>query len=521
VTSFSSRIDRRTALKVAGAGAAAISTGISLTADRALAQDATPTSAAAGELIIGKGAEAVGFDPGVVTAVSSLDLLVMAYENLVVFDDAGEPQPQLAESWEIIDDLTYVFTLRQGIKFSSGKALTADDVVYTFNRIKDPATASPRASQFGLVDAIEATDASTVTFRLSAPYGPFLATLAASYSAIVPQLDPPADFTTTIDGTGPFLLQEYKQDTETVLAANPAYWQPDVPKLATLRYKILPDEPSRLAAIRTGDIQLTTLADPVSADSARTSEGVTVVEQETTDYYLLGFNCKLAPFDNEKVRQALSMAIDRQAIIDAVFFGKGQVTGAIVPTLGDWAQDVAQLPRYQQDTDGAKALLEEAGVSDLSFKVVVGSLYPEFVSIALVIKDQLSEIGVTMDLEQVEWGTFVDRWIARDFEAFVSYNGSGNDPDLAVYAMLSTDGSTNAFQFSDEEVDRLLENGRTTTDAEERKAFYQEVEVAVAEAAPALFISTRYAYFATQSNVSGFAPSSSQTWDTLAQTVVS
>lgn len=491
----------------------------------AAAQDdtgATPQNAVgSGELIIGKGAESAGFDPGVVTAVSSLDLLVMVYENLVAFDDDGQPQPQLAESWEIVDDLTYVFTLRQGVSFHSGKLLDAGDVVYTFNRIKDEATASPRASQFTQVESIEATDKETVTFNLNAPYGPFLATLAASYSGIVPKNEPATDFQTTMDGTGPFMLGEFKADTQTVLVANPNYWQTGLPKLASLNYKILPEETARLNAIRKGDIQLTTLADPVSADTARESEGVNVIEQETTDYYLLGFNCKVAPFDDPKVRQALSIAIDRQAIVDAVFFGKGQVTGPIVPTLGDWAQPVDQLPRYQQDIDGAKALLEEAGQSDLSFKVVVGSLYPEFVSIALVIQDQLKESGVTMELEQVEWGTFIDRWIARDFQSFVSYNGSGNDPDLAVYAMLTTDGSTNAFQFSDDEVDRLLTNGRTTTDREARKGYYQELEVAVAEAAPALFISTRYAYFAAQEGVVGFAPSSSQTWDTLAQTTVS
>jgi peptide/nickel transport system substrate-binding protein len=317
------------------------------------------------------------------------------------------------------------------------------------------------------------------------------------------------------------MMSEFKADTQTVLVANPNYWQTGLPKLASLNYKIQPEETARLNALRAGDINLTTLADPVSADAARSSDGINVIEQETTDYYLLGFNCKQAPFDDAKVRQALSIGIDRQAIIDAVFFGKGQVTGPIVPTLGDWAQPVDQLPRYQRDVDGAKALLEEAGKSDLSFKILVGALYPEFVSIALVIQDQLKDIGVTAELEQVEWGTFIDRWIARDFESFVSYNSSGNDPDLAVYAMLTTDGSTNAFQYSDDEVDRLLTNGRTTTDRDERKAFYQELEVAVAEAAPALFISTRYAYFAAQAGVVGFAPSSSQTWDTLAQTTVS
>lgn len=518
MTGFSSRFDRRTALKVSGAMALAGGLpGIAAAQDAATPQ----SSAGSGELIIGKGVESKGFDPGTVTAASSFDILGMIYENLLTFDDDGQPQPQLAESWEVVDDLTYVFKLRQGVTFHSGKMLDADDVVFTFNRIKDEATASPRASQFTGVDSIEATDKQTVTFNLSAPNGPFLATLSAGFSEILPKTDPAIDFLSQTDGTGPFMMGEFKADTQTVLVANPNYWQTGLPKLASLNYKIQPEETARLNALRAGDINLTTLADPVSADAARSSDGINVIEQETTDYYLLGFNCKQAPFDDAKVRQALSIGIDRQAIIDAVFFGKGQVTGPIVPTLGDWAQPVDQLPRYQRDVDGAKALLEEAGKSDLSFKILVGALYPEFVSIALVIQDQLKDLGVTVELEQVEWGTFIDRWISRDFESFVSYNSSGNDPDLAVYAMLTTDGSTNAFQFSDDEVDRLLTNGRTTTDRDERKGFYQELEVAVAEAAPALFISTRYAYFAAESGVVGFAPSSSQTWDTLAQTTVS
>lgn len=508
-------LDRRSLVKLAGGSTAAMLAGASPV--QIVAQDEAQTQT--GELIIGKGQEAVGFDPGNVTATSSFDLIVVAYERLVRFDESGEVLPELAESWEMPDDLTYVFTLRRNVTFHNGKTLTADDVKFTFDRIMDEANASPWASQFEPVDEIEATDGQTVTFRLNAPYGPFLATLSAAYASILPN-DENIDFQSEMVGTGPFLLESWEQDTETVMVAHTAYWNPEVPKLETVRWRILPDEPARLAAVRTGEIHLTAIADPLTVESATESEGVRVLEQETTDYYLLGLNTAEAPFDDVNVRRALSLAIDREAIVEAVFFGRGQVTGPLVPTLGDWAQPAEQLPTYQVDREKAKSLLEEAGQSDLSFTILVGSLYQEFVNIALVIQDQLSEIGVTAELEQVEWSTFIDRWKERDFESFVSFNGSGNDPDRALYPAFITDGSVNAFQFSDEEVDRLLESGRTTTDREARQTIYQNLEVVLAESAPAIFISTRVSFFAVREAVRGFQPTAVQTWDTLDQTSV-
>ncbi|HEU0163580.1 MAG TPA: ABC transporter substrate-binding protein, partial [Thermomicrobiales bacterium] len=399
--------------------------------------------------------------------------------------------------------------------------LKASDVKYTFERIIDPKTASSWASQLSLVDSIEATDDATVTFKMKSPYGPFLATASASFAAILPQASPEIDFQSTAVGTGPFAWGKYTKDTETVLNANPTYWDAGFPKLASLDYKILPDEATRLASIRTGEVQLTTLTDPVSVDTASKSDGVTTISQDTTDYYLLGLNCAKAPFNNEKVRQALSLAIDRQAIIDAVFFGNGKVSGPIAPTLGDWSLPADQLPNYKVDTDQAKALLAEAGVSDLSFKIVVGDLTTDFQNIALVIQDQLKKIGVDAQLDQVEWGTFIDRWKAKDFESFVSYNGSGNDPDRALYPTVYSTGSTNVFGYSDPNVDKLLDQGRATADADARKKIYQEIETTLSTASPIIFLNTRVAQYALRDTVQGFKPSAAQTWDTLKETTVS
>lgn len=511
---------RRDLAKMTGAAAVAGAFCTVPWARIALAQDASPSaSGATGTLIIGKPEEAVGLDPAMVTATSSFQLIAVVYETLLIFDDSGEPIGILAESWEQPDDTTYVFTLREGVTFHNGQPLTAEDVKFTFERMMDPESGSPWTSQFEPIDSIEATDERTVTFTMKEPYGPFLATLSSNYAAILPNL-PDTDFQAGMIGTGAFMLQEYVQDTRTILAAFPDYWREGQPMVGTLQYNILPDESARVAAVRTGDIHLTMLADPISIETVRGDSNVVVIEHDTTDYYLLGLNCAEAPFDDVRVRQALSMAIDRQAILDSVFFGAGQVSGPIVPTLGDWATPLEELPNYAVDREAAQALLEEAGASDLTFSITVGADRTEFVNIALVIQDQLAEIGVTVELDQVEWGTFIDKWVARDFQSFVSFNGSGNDPDRALYPALITDGSVNAFQYSNPDVDALLEQGRTQAEHEERKTTYQELEQIIAEEAPLIFIGTRVGYFATTADVEGFAPTASQTWMTLPETTV-
>lgn len=503
-------VNRRSLLKSVGA-AAAIGSFCTIPS-RAFAQNGDT-------IIIGKAEEAVGWDPAKVTATSSFELMALVYETLVIFDAEGKPMGILAESWEQPDDTTYVFTLREGVTFHNGDPLTAEDVKFTFERLMDPEGGSVWVSQFEPVESVEATDERTVTFTLKESYGPFMAALSAAYASILPNL-PDTDFQTEMIGTGAYKIQEHVKDTQTSLVAHDGYWREGQPVTPNLRYNIMPEESARLAAVRTGEIHISSLVDPVIIDTARSDDSIKVIDQETTDYYLLGLNCAVAPFDDVKVRQALSMAIDRQAIVDSVFFGAGQVSGPIVPTMGDWANDLSALPNYEVDREGAKALLEEAGASDLTFSITVGSNRIEFVNIALVIQDQLKEIGVTVELDQVEWGTFIDKWVARDFESFVSYNGSGNDPDRALYPALTTGGSVNAFQYSNPELDELLEQGRKLTDHDERRAVYQEAEILIAEEAPLIFINTRAGHFAAASSLQGWEPTSWQTWMTLPEATV-
>ena len=459
-----------------------------------------------GTLIIGKAQEAVGLDPHLVTASSSFDIIRQVYNQLVDLDDDYTPIPELAESWENPDDTTFIFNLRQGVKFHNGRELTAADVKYSFERIVNPDVGSPWASQLELIDAFETPDDYTVVIKLKEPFGAFMSTIASIWAAIVPQEEVEAngDLQQVMIGTGPFMLDEYIGETRTVLKANPDYFEGS-PMVDGITYLIIPDEAARLAALRTGEIYMSDMTDATSAGLAARSEAVSVLSQQTTDYYLLGINCQRDPFTDVRVRQALSLAIDRQALVNSVFFGEGMVSGPIVPTLGNWAVPLDELPYYEPNIEKAKELLADAGYADgLEFTITASPRYPQFTSIALVLQNQLKEAGITVTLDQVEWGTFIRKWIDRDFDTFVSYNGSGNDPDRALYPMLHTGGSVNAFQFSDEEIDTLLETARTTVDWEERAAVYHDAALKIAEQTPLIFLNTRTAYVAVSDQVHDF-----------------
>jgi peptide/nickel transport system substrate-binding protein len=476
-----------------------------------------PGPQSGGTLIVGKAQEAVGLDPALVTASSSFMIIQQVYNQLIDLDDDYAPIPELAESWENPDDTTFVFHLRQGVKFHNGRELVADDVKYSFERITDPDVGSPWATQLELVDSIETPDDYTVEIKLKEPFGAFMPTIASAWAAIVPQEEVEAngDLQQVMVGTGPFMLDEYVEETHTVLKANADYFG-DAPMVDGITYQIIPDTAARLAALRTGEIHMSAMPDATSAGLAARSEGISVLSQQTTDYYLLGINTEREPFDDVRVRQALSLASDRQAVVDSVFFGEGMATGPIVPTLGEWAVPIDELPYYEVDIERAKALLAEAGYPDgFETTITASPRYPQFTSIALVLQSQLKEIGIEVTLDQVEWGTFIQKWIDRDFDTFVSYNGSGDDPDRALYPMLHTGGSVNAFQFSDEEVDALLEEARTTVDREERIATYRDAAMKIAEQAPLIFLNTRTEYVAVRDNVNDFELSPVDTYRSL------
>jgi peptide/nickel transport system substrate-binding protein len=472
----------------------------------ASAAPAASAPAKGGMLLFGKAQEAVGLDPHLTPAISGRVLTALVYERLVYLNDKGEPTGELAEKWSQPDPTTYTFSIRKGVKFHNGRELKAADVKYSFERILDKATASPWATQLAPVQSIETSDDYTVTFKLKTSFGPFLNVLAFDWAAIVPQeaVKQYGDLTQRMVGTGPFVLDEYVLNTRTVLKAFPQYWGTR-PAVDGITFRIIPDEAARLASLRTGEVQMAQLSDPLAVGMASRTEGARVISQPTTDYYMFAFNVRKKPFDDIRVRQAVALAINRKAVMDTVVFGDAELVGVLPPTLGDWATPISQLPYAKQDLAKAKTLLADAGYPNgFAFTVLASPQYSQFPAIGLAMQSQLKQIGVTLNVDPTEWGSFLSRWRARDFDSFISYQAAGSDPDDALYQNFRGGSSFNAVGLDDPKFNELLDKGRSTTDRSQRLAIYKDAQLRADEVLPDIFLFTRTEYMGVRSNVQGF-----------------
>ncbi len=460
-----------------------------------------------GTLSIGITQQVLNLDPHIATAFSSFRVMEQIYEGLLRFDNQLQLQPALAESWTISPDgLEYTFKLRQGVKFHDVSLLTAEDVKYSFERVLNPETSSPQRSRIAVIKSIEVLSPTEVKFVLNKPFAPFLEVLPLIY--IVPK-----DFEKKVGdpkvktlGTGPFKLAEFGPDYIR-LVRNDDYWDEGLPYLDEVIIRQIPDPSTLRSALRTGQLDLIFGfgVDVTTAGAFAGLPGFQVVSVPGLNYSLLGIQNARPPFDDVRVRQAISLAVDRWQIAEIVYFGRAAVAGPLPPAVSKWEPlPPSKLPNYTRDVEKARALLAEAGVSDLTFKIMPIPTVPETIQIAQVIQAQLKDIGVTAEIESVDFATFLQRWRQSDFDTFVSLNSGGTDPDIHLYRHLHSKGSTNVFKFSDEVVDELLEQGRTTTDFEARKEIYRKLQIRIAEQVPFLFLTYPEIFAVMKADVEGF-----------------
>jgi len=447
----------------------------------------------------------VGFDPHVVTAFSSFAVIGQIYDGLLEVNADLQLEPALAESWEVSDDgLTYTFTLRDDVNFHNGRALSADDIVYSYNRIMDEATGSPIASRFSEVASVEAADERTVVFNLSAPFAPFLSNLTSL--TVVPQevVEENGDLQQVAVGTGPFMLEEIVPDTYVLLKANPDYYRESQPMLAELKYNVVPEASTRAAGLRTGQFHLLPDVDPATAETIRGTDSVELLEIQDLAYTLLGVNTTKAPFDNPQVREAINLAINRDEIVEAVYFGNAVLGGPLSPGLTDWALETSEFGCYAHDADAAKALLKEAGYAGEELEILTFGTMKVVSDLAQVLQAQLQDAGVNATVNVEEFGNFVQRWKNSDFDMFVSLNGGNTDPDGYFYRTFYTDGSTNVYKFANDDVNSLLDEGRVTTEFEARKPLYDDLQRQLACQGPIAHVAYGTLFSAVRDNVQGF-----------------
>jgi peptide/nickel transport system substrate-binding protein len=442
-------------------------------------------------LTIGVDQEAIGIDPHIVTAFSSMRRIDLMYNRLVRLDDSFVVVPDLAESWDIPDNLSYVFHLRHGVKFHNGREMTADDVQYSLNRVLDPKTASPGRSYISLVKAIDVVDKYTVKLTLSAPLASLLDGLTSNNCSIVAKevVEANGNLQKVDGGTGPFMLKEWVADNSMTLAKNPNYFEKGAPLLDKVIFRVIPEQTSLLAGVKSGDLDMATVNDGAIIRQAAKESKVTVMSKPGLNMRIFSFNCTRKPFDDVRVRDAIASVLDRSEILAIAEFGMGKPTGPIPVAATQWATPVAKLPFAAPDVAKAKKLLADAGYPNgFSFKITCSGTYEGGLAVAQVVQNELKAIGVDAQLEVVEWGVYIDKWTKRDFDSMIELRGGSGEPDRFLYRTFYSTGGVNNFLFKDADVDKLLDQGRNQTKPADRKATYEQLQSLLVQKAPAVFL---------------------------------
>lgn len=463
-----------------------------------------------GTLVIGKEAEAVGLDPHKAIGFSVRELHELVYNGLVTVDADLKVVPDLAASWENPDPQTYIFHLRPNATFHNGRQVTAADVKYSIDRILDPDTKSTHANRLSGIASVEVVDALTLKITLEAVNAAFLADLAGGVGGpqplVVPReaVEEHGDLQGTMVGTGPFKLAEYVPDNVTLLVRHNGFYIADQPYLDEVRMVIMPDEASRLAALRAGRIHLTELRQIENVQQARSMSGVKVLEQPATNFYALQINTKRAPFDDVRVRQAISLAIDRNEVLMAAVGGEASLLGPVPPALAQWALPVSEYELYQYNVDRAKQLLAEAGYANgFSTSITASQQYPLLVTNAQIIQAQLERVGIKAEIKLVEWGQYINAWRSRDYDLMTGLDSFAADPHR-LFTDFHTSGRANVYQLSDSELDTLLESGVATLDLAKRKEIYDAAQRRIVELAPKIYLYAPKIYAAIRDSVKGY-----------------
>ncbi len=475
----------------------------------------TPTSEppkqpkAGGTLIAARAADMKGLDPHKQTAFSSFRVLEHIYDSLLALDKDMNVVPNLAESWEWSNEnKTLTMKLRQNVKFHNGEPMTSADVKASYERILNEETGAAARSFFTSIESIETPDDYTVVFNLTAPNSAILAAMTNPNSGILSKklLDEGWDPASEAIGTGAFKLVKWEADNILVLEKNPDFWIPGQPYLDGIEFRTLPDESSILAGLRAGTLDWALINNPRVGIVARGNPNLKVSTAPALAYHVLQLNALRPVFQDVRVRQAISCAIDRQQVLDTASLGEGIVTGPATPPF--YHAPDGSLYCYQKDIEKAKALLVEAGSPEVKFTIIAASDEPPTaVAEAQNIQAQLAEIGVAVEIETLELGVYVDRWLKADFDAAAALNGGNPDPHNMFFRYWHSTGNLNKVaNYSDPKIDALLSQAQSITDPAERKAIYDEVQKLLTEAAPWIWLYVGYEYRAMQPYVMGYTP---------------
>lgn len=484
-----------------------------------------------GNMTISIPSDIVSLDPHGSNDDPSEQIRDTIYEPLVTHDEDLKLVPALAEEYEQVDETTWRFKLREGVKFHDGSDFNADVVKANIERIQDPARASARESYFDMVGEINIIDDYNIELVTEYPYAPLLNNLSHGAGKMISKELIDADYQNALEqaesnlsleeyyelrnrggeehgqvvedisqyvgekvetgpvGTNYFKFESRNPGEETVVSRNDDYW--DTPALLDdITFKVVTEPASRIAELESGssDAIISTLTS--NTDRVEQTDGMTLMRSDAVNVDYIGFNTSKAPFDDPKIRQAISHAFNSEAVLDGVYNGSGMpANGPLAPALLGYSEELQGL---EYDMARAEELLAEAGAEDLTINLMVNDDNPERLDVALWLQESLNEIGVTLNVEQVEWGAYLDATGNAEHDMFIlGWGNTTGDPDETITSLYHTDNAGNngnrAF-YSNPELDEILDNARQETDEAVREQMYIDAQEIIIQEAPSIFI---------------------------------
>ncbi len=419
------------------------------------------------------------------------NFIPLVYNGLVRFKTGTDVrvdeyiiEPDLAERWEQPDPTTYIFHLRRGVRFHdvapvSGRELTSDDVVWSLQRMLAEDPENIKRDLFSVIKSHEAVDKYTVRITLSEPFAPLLDNLATVFASIVPRAN--IDYKQVAIGTGPFVLESFTRGARYMYRRHPQYFERGRPYLDEIVIHILRDFATRAAALRAQRIDVVDLL-PFGQAQPIIKEGNLQWEKYQGIFSVHArLNVTRPPLDNEKVRQAMSASLNRQAIAIALGGGEGVVNGPVPTGLGKWAVDWRQLPFFQRDVAKAKTLLREAGFPNGVTIEAVGGISPDNRKIMLeAMKAQMAQVGINLNFRLIDLATIQRIRFQKDFTVLADNFTLSSDPDSYLFLEYHSKSSGNVGNYGDQELDRILDAQRRETDPAKRLALVHQASMVVA-----------------------------------------
>ncbi len=442
-----------------------------------------------GTIRVGLYMDAVTMDPHF--SGSKVDRLIYfnIYNTLVRLGPKLEILPDLAESWETPDPTTYVFKLRKGVKFHDGTDFNADAVKVNFDRMMNPDNKSLRRGEVTSIEAVQVVDPFTVKLKLKQPNSALLATLTDRAGMMI---SPAAidkygkDLARNPVGTGPFTYVQWQKDDHILLKRNEAYWDKGKPHLDQVRYRVVLDDSVKVNALKAAELDIIDYVQPKDVAGLKSDASLNTVDVPSLAVWWFWLNTTKPPFDKKALREAFAYAIDIETIVKRIYLGVGvPANGPISPA--SWAYDSA-IPFRKRDVAKAKQKLTEGGKPQgFKFSFEANNV-PVDLQVLQVVKAQLAEIGIDMDIQLVNTAKQIADTVAKNYEATSAQWSGRPDPDGNTYNHFYRNAGMNYGGYDNPRVNELLDKARAVSGQAERKQIYSEIVRILNEDVPCIFL---------------------------------